>query len=917
MAEVMLQIVLEKLLAVATAEAQLLGSVKVQVQKLADDLEAMKAFLIDAKDRCYHGQARQGFTIWVKQVREVSYETEDAIDEFMVRISPTHAHCYPRLLQLKAKHRLASRIQDIRSTISSISERRNAFSLVIPADAPTGAMLPSFTDPRSASLWIEDTDTVGIDASKEKLINWLTDDDEPNLTATFVVGMGGSGKTTLVKKVFDNHLVARNFKHHAWVTVSKTFNDMELLRAALEAFKDAAKEPVEPNKLQMMSNVGLVEALKSHLLGERFIIALDDVWSVNAWQVLKHSLSDSKCGSRILITTRNVDIATYFDITVHIHQLHPLQDKEAWTLFCMKAFGGNEYKGVCPKDLEPMSLSILKKCGRLPLAIVAMGGMLSRKNKTMLEWKIVHDSLAAELRSDKNLEGLWKILLLSYDDLPYYLKTCYLYLSVFPEDYLIKRMKIVRLWVVERFVEEKVGLTLEEVAEGYLNELVSRNMIQVVEMDHFNRVKSCRVHDIMREIIQLKSKEEALVEVLDDKHVTINTKARRISIHDSFEGLLKVNKRHPYIWSILLFATLSADSILNRKLFRGFKLLRVVELERAPISEFPDHLVDLIHLRYLSLRKTLISRLPETIGKLKNLEILDLKGTLVSTMPVGILHLKQLRQLRNYHLSFGSSIYPCSYGMIVPAGIKCLTKLEKLGSIEVYDNRAIVYEMGMLGELRRLGLIGLRGEIGHDVCASLARLSNLRAVYISSQSPDLIVDLSSLLSPPLFLQRVFLKFGLTTLPNWISSLNYLAKLVLQYSNLQHDPLAALQDLPSLVVLELRDAYIGKELCCTGTGYPKLKNLQLKHLSNLERVALLNGAMPELREMGLITCEKLKTVPEGIENLMKLKHLQVWDMPVKFCERLKRDQGEDSWKVQHVLNVTHIYMSRGGWVAETT
>uniref|UniRef100_A0A7N0TWT9 Uncharacterized protein n=1 Tax=Kalanchoe fedtschenkoi TaxID=63787 RepID=A0A7N0TWT9_KALFE len=921
MADVVLQIVLEKLLAMASGEAQLLGSVRAQVNKLAGDLEAMKAFLCDAKARCHHnGEAQQGFNVWVRQVRDISYDTEDAIEDFMVRISPS-SHCYPHLLQLKARHRLGNRIEDIRARISAICERRAAFSLANPGGALQcssclqGGVLFSQTDSRFGSLWIDDADTVGINVPKEKLIDWLLEGDS-RLTAIFVLGMGGLGKTTLVKKAFDSLIVTRNFTHSAWVTVSKSFNQVELLRAALKGFMDAAKEPAEPHKLQMMSNMELVEAMRSHLLGKRFIIALDDVWSVNAWEALKYALPDSKCGSRIMITTRTGDVATYFEIPVHVHNLQPLPDKEAWTLFCMKAFRGDEHKGVCPKDLETISWSMLKKCGGLPLAVVAMGGMLSRKNKNMLEWKTVYDSLATEFKSDKNLEGLWSILLLSYDDLPYYLKTCYLYLSVFPEDYLIKRMKLVRLWVAERFVEEKAGLTLEEVAEGYLNELVSRSMIQAVDTDDFNRVKSCRVHDLMREIIQIKSKEEELVEVLDDRHLTHNTKARRLSIHDTFEGLQETNKRRPHLWSVLVFTTLTADSLLDRNFFKGFRLLRVVEIERATIYEFPDHLVDLIHLRYLSLRKTMISRLPESIGKLKNLEILDLKGTLVSSLPLGILQLKQLRHLRNYRFSFGSSIYPDTYGMRVPAGIGCLTKLEKLGSVEAYDDRGIISEMGNLRELRRLGLIGLRGDVGSHVCASLEKLQDLRALYISSQIPDLFIDLSSLSSPPQFLQRLYLKFGLQTLPTWISSLNYLSKLVLQYSNLTQDPLEALQDLPSLVVLELRDAYSGEELGCSGTGYPKLKNLSLNHLHSLENVRLSDGAMPELRRMSLVSCEKLKMVPQGIENLKKLRDLHVWDMPMKFCQRLKRDQGDDFWKVQHVPYLTHIYMSRAGWVAET-
>ncbi|KAL9679678.1 hypothetical protein QQ045_017544 [Rhodiola kirilowii] len=692
MAEVVhLKTVIEKLVTMSNAEAELLGFVKGKVKKLVGDLEAVKAFLSDANVRCFQHtrcEAHQGFNDWVKRVREVSYETDDSIEEFMACISST-IHCYSHMLLLKARHRLGSRIKQILSTTSSIL-------LVVPRGCSTCLQGAMFTDPSSTLFWIDVGDTVGIDVPKEKLINLILDEDS-RLTATFVTGMGGLGKTTLVRKTFVNNLVTRNFKHHAWVTVSKSFSECGLLRATFKGFKDAAKEPVEPNNLQMMSNVQLVEAIRSHLRGERFIIVLDDVWSANAWEVLKYALSDFNCGSRILITTRNDDIATYFDIPVHVHQLHPLQDKEAWTLFCMKAFEGGEHKGVCPKELEAMSLKILNKCEGLPLAIIALAGMLLRRNKILLEWNIVYDNLVAELRSHVNLGGLEKILLLSYDDLPYYLKSCYLYLSVFPEDFLIKRSKIVRLWVAERFVEEKVGRTLDEVAESYLNEFVSRNMIQLVEMDDFNRVKSFRVHDIVREIILLKSKEEAFVDVLDKKQqLTSNLKGRRISIHDNFEGVLEIHKTLPHIWSLLLFTTLPTDSLFNRKSSRGFKLLRVIDLYRARILKLPDHIFDLIHLTYLSLRNTLISSLPESIRKLKNLEVLDLKDTVISFLPYGTLQLKKLRQVCNYRFGFGDTVYPDWRGMMVPAAIGGLTKLEKLGNIQVNCNqdRAVINEIG-------------------------------------------------------------------------------------------------------------------------------------------------------------------------------------------------------------------------------
>jgi disease resistance protein RPM1 len=576
----------------------------------------------------------------------------------------------------------------------------------------------------------------------------------------------------------------------------------------------------------------------------------------------------------------------------------------------MKAFRG-EHKAVCPPELEKMSRNILKKCEGLPLAIVAIGGLLSKKKNEGLEWKKVHDCLATELKSNNDLGSLRRILQLSYDDLPYYLKQCYLYLSVFPEDYLIKRMKLIRLWIVERFVEEKQGFTMEEVAEEYLNELVNRSLIQVVEMNYFNRVKTCRVHDLMREIIQMKSREESFVMIANGARIGQNEKVRRLSIHENSEEVHS-DMRFPYLWSLLSFS--SHHSFEHG--FRNYKLLRVLNLDRAPLSSFLPELVDLIHLRYLSLRWTMISELPESIRKLKYLEILDLKTSFVSSLPAGITQLTCLCQLRNYRHSFQpSSFFPDTHGMRVPSGIGRLTSLQKLGSVEVNEDYELVRELGKLTSLRRLGILKLREEQGMDLCYTLDRLKHLTALYLVSLNKTEFLQFDSLSSPPKYLQRLYLKCSLPALPGWIASLQYISKLVLQYSNLKSDPLKALQKLPSLVLLELRQAYAGEELCCDPSGFPKLKKLGLHELERLRRIRIAKGSMPGLERLDITACTVLETVPDGIENLNNIEDLVLWHMPSTFIKTIKR-YSEDFWRVQHVTTITRIYESRGRWVSET-
>ncbi|KAL7166630.1 hypothetical protein ACSBR2_037323 [Camellia fascicularis] len=200
-----------------------------------------------------------------------------------------------------------------------------------------------------------------------------------------------------------------------------------------------------------------------------------------AWDDIKIALPNSNCGSRVLLTTRIVNVASTSCRESHgyIYEMKALCQEESWTLFCNKTFQGKD----CPPHLIELSESILRRCEGLPLAIVVISGLLVSKDQGSVdEWELVNRCLGAEVE----VSYLKKILLLSYNDLPYYLKSCLLYLSSFPEDHLIDWMSTIRLWIAEGFVEVKeLGKTLEEVAEAYLYELLNRSLIQISKTQAF------------------------------------------------------------------------------------------------------------------------------------------------------------------------------------------------------------------------------------------------------------------------------------------------------------------------------------------------------------------------------------------------------------------------------------------------
>ncbi|CDP21782.1 unnamed protein product, partial [Coffea canephora] len=315
MAESAVGFLINQLSTLLSQEHKLLGGLKSDVQFIKAELGSMKAFLREAEAKEDNDSQLQE---WLKQVREVAYDTEDVLDDFTFRFA----------------------------RFSSSRQANADFDI------------------RAQSLFIEEAQLVGIDKPKAELISKILDD-HSQLKVVSVVGMGGLGKTTLVKKVYDDAAVKKQFQSHAWITVSQNFQ-----------FSDIIK-----NLIQQLYN--------------------------------------------------------------EIRQ-SPLSDKESWTLFCNRIFQSND----CPTNLEEIAKKVLKKCEGLPLAIVAIGGVLAQKDKENTdEWEMILHGFGGEADGNR----IKRVLLLSYNDLPHYLKSCLLYLSIYPEDYPIDVEDILLKWIALGF----------------------------------------------------------------------------------------------------------------------------------------------------------------------------------------------------------------------------------------------------------------------------------------------------------------------------------------------------------------------------------------------------------------------------------------------------------------------------------
>ncbi|XP_059656929.1 disease resistance protein RPM1-like [Cornus florida] len=789
MAESAVSFLINQLTPLLLEEAKLLGGIKEDVECIRNELEEMRAFLrvADAKE-----ELDPQLQVWVKQVREVAYDTEDVLDEFILRLAHHHGDGFYGFLRkiccsiknLKARHRIASEIHKIKSRVENIHQRyRDRFSISEHGSSSTTVNNNAWYDRRGDALLLEEAELVGMDGPKKQLIGWLLED-SPRLKVVSVVGMGGMGKTTLVKKVYDDMEAKNRFQCHAWITVSQSFNLRELLKYVIRRLFDEAKQTA-PQSLETMDSNDLKAQIKYFLQQRRYVLVLDDVWQIDAWNAFKYALPDNNNGSRILLTTRIVDVASTSCVESpdHVYTMKPLSPRESCTLFRRKTFQGNH----CPQHLEKISQSILEKCEGLPLAIVAISGVLATKDKsTTHEWELFHLSLGAQLEGHGKLESVKKILSLSYYDLPYYLKICFLYLGLFPEDYEIERMRLIRLWIAEGFVEVIGRLTMEEVAEDYLNELINRSLVQVAKIDDTGRLKECRIHDLFREVITSKSSEQNIAAMVSKESTTWPEKVRRLSIQYTLGNLQQTN-RFPQLRSLLMFSVEEPISkSLNPILFNGgVRLLRVLDLRGASLKILPNEVGKLFHLRYLGLRRTEVKTFPKSIGKLENLETLDLKYSNVTELPVQILKLQRLRHLLVYCYGLMKI-----YGFKAIVGIEGLSSLQQLYLIEASNEngRIVMGELGRLTQLRRLGITELRREDGKALCSSLEKLSNLQSLDISSvERMEGIVDIQQLSSPPGSLQRLYLRGRLENLPHWITSLHNLVRLQLRFSKLRDDP----------------------------------------------------------------------------------------------------------------------------------
>ncbi len=312
MTETAVTLVINKLFQLLVQEASLLSSVHREIVGIRDELESIKCFLKDAEARTEKGDVHDGLKTWVKQVREAAYHIEDVIDEYVLHIAQQrHEEGFAAFLhkigsllkKLKPNHEIATKIQDIKILVREIKERSERYRFNSSEQSSrSGATNVTWHDPRVGSLFIEDDEVVGIESTRDEFISWLVGR-ASRRSVISVVGMGGIGKTTLAKKVYENDSVKGHFDCRVWITVSQSYNMQKILMTMTKQVYQA-KERAQ-GEIYLMEETMLISQLREYLHQKKYVVVLDDVWKTEFWEVVKHALPCNNRGSRIVITTRS------------------------------------------------------------------------------------------------------------------------------------------------------------------------------------------------------------------------------------------------------------------------------------------------------------------------------------------------------------------------------------------------------------------------------------------------------------------------------------------------------------------------------------------------------------------------------------------------------------------------------------
>ncbi|CAL5441115.1 unnamed protein product [Camellia sinensis] len=870
---------IENLKSLLKNEVALLWGVESDMKKLSSTLSTIHAVLEDAEQKQLKDKAMQN---WLKGLNDAAYEADDILDECafealrcesegqgsssaslkrkVLSYLPT-TYASPNIL---FRNNIGNRIKEITDKFDVIAANRSKFHL---NERVVVEKRVEYDVSRETSSFITQPQLYGRDEDRDKLVKFLVEDvcDSEDVSVYPILGIGGLGKTTLAQMAFNDERVKPHFDLKIWVYVSQDFDVKRVIKATIESGNGNACEAVDLDSLQ--------RRLQDMLNGKRYLIVLDDVWDEDPekWDALKYSLACGSKGASVIVTTRVDKVASIMG-TISPHRLSFLSKEDCWLLFRQRAFGrGNEERA----NLVFIGKEIVKKCGGVPLAAKALGGLMRFKSEEK-EWLHVKESEIWDLPQDKN--SILPALRLSYFYLPLESRRCFAYCAIFPKGSQIQKRDVIHLWMANGYISCKGGWEPEDIGNQIWNELCLISFFQDVE--NYNSDMHFKMHDLVHDLAQSIMKDECeMIEFNSSSNIS-NEKVRHVTLvvgrgdnfNNTFHKVVTIRTlRLKYPPTI----SFEDDEFLCD--FSKFGSLRAFDTGDREMHELPSSIGNLKHLRYLNLYHTLINQLPDSICSLFNLQTLILEFCFkLERLPQNMMYLRSLRHLYLLH---------CPLIDEMPPKIGQLTNLKTLNTFVVGKSTAcsLLAELKCLnlgGEIRiehlkrvsnpmdakeanlvakqNLSQLQLNWEYGSAECKSQGNVESEAQENVKSE-----LVLEALQPHPNLKKLVVSGYKGTRFPLWMrgSDLQNVVCIELYGCKncLQLPPLGKLPLLQSLLIRGMEEVvgYIENEYPGSG-GFPSLEELRVYECPKLEGLSREEGRelFPRLRKIEISDCPKL-------------------------------------------------------------
>ncbi|XP_057786737.1 putative late blight resistance protein homolog R1A-10 [Salvia miltiorrhiza] len=709
---------------------------------------------------------------------------------------------------------------------------------------------------------------VGADDLKLQMMDKLTSDCR-DLQIIPIVGMGGSGKTTLARNIYQERLIKEHFYVCGWATISQEYSIREILIQVLgELINEYSKHSREDK---------LGEMLHKHLFGRKYLIVMDDMWSIEAWDRVMRYFPDNKNGSRIVITTRLANLAVELASSNSL-KMRFLDEADSWDLLSKIVFGEES----CPLELEEIGKKIGKSCKGLPLSIVVVGGLLAKSKHAREFWEYIGENLNATVNLEDD-ERCLKILYMSYRQLPVHLKPCFLYMGVFPEDKPIHISKLIKLWVAEGFLKPIAGISLEDIGKEYLNGLISRNLILIHELGSTGSIKYCKIHDLLRDFCLREAQKERFYGVVrqDTSQETMNAQRRLVVSNNTSEEKVSDALQSMSLARSLIWDFGEAPPSLN---FRLLRILVTCSSRSTKAYSLEEYMLRLVNSRYLDISAQWgrARGFPSSVNLLWNLQTLIVDTLQGLIAPAEIWHMPQIRHVHWRGLSLPD---PSGQGDIV------LRDLQTLVTIKDFKcSKEVVKRIPNIKKLR-VSYERLREScLSNLVC--LDKLESFGCFCFPKTNADYLACLNF----PNSLKKLSLQSGFwrcwDAILQKIGRLPLLEKLKLYYGSFGGSSWETSEgQFRSLKFLELHECDELEFWKTESSHFPRLEHLVLHRLFLLQEIPLDFAESSTLRYIDLKFCSdsavvSAKRILEEQEELQGEVTLQVGIMLSRKNEALE-------------------------------